>query len=547
MSRLFRPSTVVFASAVLAFLAVALLVWPLPGRVLEGRALVRSVPPGDQEVVWLNAATNAVSWERFVAGVHRLATDRPELQLEVVAGSDPFPGETAAVPELAVRARGSRARLWFRWYKLTGDLGPRQWVPAFAGRNPAPLAVIGGGSTDRARDLALELTAHTGAFRTPPVLLITSATAVRAGGDFPSLTAIYAGRTFRFCFTNLQMAEAVADFIWSQEDLRPDVEPFYMTHWGDDPYSEDLFEQFHTVLGPEGFSQRLDGPRAARKLALRWAWAAGRAALGGGPPAADLAGFLPGATEPARPSPFWSTGIPYSIGTFAEANPSEAEAAERILAGLEQHPGQQRPLLVLPGWPQPARRFLRALLRSSPRGARRFVVATGDAIDFNTVYRDRDLTWPIQDLPLSLVFFCHRNPVDPAAFEPEEGPAPPDPAGRTATGTQELLLYRDIAEAVIGAAFTADGLLADAGALRDRLRALRGPDGGSRFDAGGDLRSGAGEFVVCLRPVFEGDRVLPRARLQVWNRRTEGGGGRSWARVPVAGKPELAVVYSPGG
>ena len=68
----------------------------------------------------------------------------------------------------------------------------------------------------------------------------------------------------------------------------------------------------------------------------------------------------------------------------------------------------------------------------------RFLVVNGDAIDFNTVYRDGNLTWPVQDLPFQLVFFCHRNPVYEEAFQPDvraDDAAPPDPQGKTSTGT----------------------------------------------------------------------------------------------------------------
>ena len=58
------------------------------------------------------------------------------------------------------------------------------------------------------------------------------------------LMDLYPGRSFRFCFTNGQIAEAVTDFLWHQEDLRPDPGPVYLTFWEDDPYSEDLFNRF---------------------------------------------------------------------------------------------------------------------------------------------------------------------------------------------------------------------------------------------------------------------------------------------------------------
>src|SRR5207244_7281810 len=99
----------------------------------------------------------------------------------------------------------------------------------------------------------------------PPLLLITTATADEVDLDQvrSELMRIYAGRSFRFCFTNQQMARAVIDFVWSQDDLRPDAEPIYLTCWEDDPYSTDLFNRFQQVLSGEAYN----GPRRRLRLA----------------------------------------------------------------------------------------------------------------------------------------------------------------------------------------------------------------------------------------------------------------------------------------
>lgn len=521
MGWLLRPGAVIGVSMTLVLVAGAVLLWP--GDASADRAALKPLAEADREVVWLNPATSGAAWERFVAGVRRLCADRPELGVALVPGAEPFPGETTTVPELALARTGAPGRIWFRWYKLTADLGPAEWVRAFARRRPAPVAVIGGGSSDRARDLARELAAHAGDFDVPPALLLTSATADQVDGG-ERLTDIYPGRTFRFCFTDRQMAEAVSDFVWSQDDLRPDVAPVYLTRWFDDPYSADLFDQFHDVLGPEGLGRRLVEARATRALARRWA------ALGGSAVGRLGLGWLY-AEDCEPPDPFWSAGFPTSVGAYAQPNRYEVEGAEGLVDELAQHPQQRRPLLVLPATAQPARRFLRALLRAAPDDARRFVVVTGDAIDFNTVYRDRDLAWPVQDFPVPLVFFCHRNPVDAVGFRPQVAPEPPDVSGPTSTGTHDLLLNRDVAAAVVEA-------IAEGGTpLAEALRAS------GRFTASGDPPGGSGEYVVCLRPVRAGERVLPQARLQVWRRN---GAAGAWAPVAIGGRPELAVSYTAG-
>jgi hypothetical protein len=228
-------------------------------------------------------------------------------------------------------------------------------------------------------------------------------------------------------------------------------------------------------------------------------------------------------------------------------------AAELLVqVGRLGWPGQARPLprplLILTGQSGPSRRFLRAVERYSPQPARHFVVATGDGLSFNTVYRDRQIAWPIQDLPYSLVFFCHRNPVDrDAGFRPVGEAAPHSGAGPAATtGTEDLLLYQDIIEALAYAHATAP---ADADELRDRLvRTHLTPSGyvcGGRpgallFDSAGERRGGTGEHVVWLRPqverFFDDEnnavmRVQPRATLEVWAWRPDPTDGPCWQQA----------------
>jgi hypothetical protein len=260
--------------------------------------------------------------------------------------------------------------------------------------------------------------------------------------------------------------------------------------------------------------------------------------------------------------------IDSSVGSFASPNHYESKAARDLIDLLLSYekaprPPQERPLLVLTGQAQPSRRFLRALEGYAPYPARRFVVATGDAIAFNTVYRDRLAAWPIQDLPFPLVFFCHRNPIDrQAGFRPDDeaGAA----GGTAATGTEDVLLYEDIVDALIQADATEAASAADLGR---RLRGTRlgsdgrvgpAPAGVPLFDTGGGRRSGTGEHVVCLRPQvirierrkgeMAAELVLPEATIEVWAWRLPAApesDGHAWQRV---GKP-LWVRYEdfPGG
>src|SRR6476469_8807976 len=87
------------------------------------------VPPGDQEVAWIHAATSGASWERFVAGVHRCRHDWPRLQVD---DSRAFLDQTTAVPEVVLGVDGSPGRLHIRWYKLTSTTDERLWVTRLA-------------------------------------------------------------------------------------------------------------------------------------------------------------------------------------------------------------------------------------------------------------------------------------------------------------------------------------------------------------------------------------------------------------------------------
>jgi hypothetical protein len=504
-----RPGNLVLISVALAIGALALWLWPAQ------RDITRPVPAGDQEIAWLNPATGGVPWERFVAAVYRLQADRPDLAVAIAPDANPFPPRTTDVPELAISVRGRPSRLWFRWYKLTGDLGHRQWVEALARRSTPPLAVMGGGTSDRAYDLARELKEHIGVFAAPPPLIITSASSeripdpARPESEWPVLMDVYPQRSFRFCFTNRQMAEAVIDFIWTQDDLRPDAKPVYAIKWDDDGYSRDLFQEFRNlVLSEDRFAQFSEGRQVGDAL-LKWE-------------------------------------VPYSVGGFYRPNHWEEEAALTLVSYLELNPGQRRPLLIVPGAPQPARRFLRSLVSLSPATDRHYVVATGDYIDFNTIYRDRNIAWPIQDLPVTLVGFCQRNPVHAAAFRTEDpdDDAPPDPGGRTSTGTHDLLLYKDIVATLVDSVYGVEDTLIGGQRLCQSLATARLEDGAARFDVTGNLKGGAHEHVFCLRPVREGDRVMPLARLQVWTRQPLAGDNYQWTKVAIDGKPEWEVSYT---
>ncbi len=586
MRWLLRPSLVTALSAA-AVVGAFLIIWAsglFPGR---GGDLLAPLPVAEdeREVAWLYAATNPTAWERFVAGVRRSAERLQAAYpgLEAHIGPEAFPKHTTVTPQVSLTFPATGRHLVFRWYKLTSDLKTRDWIEALLRRNPPPLAIIGGSSSDGARELATYLQEAT--TRLPelpeekrPLLLLTTATADRVPAD-PSeadsrhfflpgddsedtpgvgLGDLYPGRTFRFCFSNRQMAAAVTRFVWTRDDLRPDGDPVYMASWLDDSYSGDLIAGFWRSL------RALVAESAARE----WGWVAGGVGAGGSPPGLG-GGVFPVHRAGPHASRFSMAILPTphpidsSVGLFATPNRFESEAARHLIDLLleyerTQRQPQERPLLVLPAQAQPSRRFLRALEGYGPHPARRFVVATGDAIPFNTVYRDRQVAWPVQELPFPLVFFCHHNPTDRAAgFRPD---GEPGGGGVASTGTEDVLLYEDVIDALAHADAAS---AADASELDRRLRDTRlGPDGrvgpgreGVRlFEPGGGRSSGTGEHVVCLRPRVRTEPgkggtmtelVLPEATIEVWSWRRPAGqeaGGYVWQPV---GKP-LQVHYGGG-
>jgi hypothetical protein len=223
--------------------------------------------------------------------------------------------------------------------------------------------------------------------------------------------------------------------------------------------------------------------------------------------------------------------IDFSVGSFDSPNRPEAQAGRYLLQDLQTLPAQKRPLLVVTGQSAPSRRFLRGLARTSPTLARRFVVVTGDAIPFNTIYRDRQVAWPIQDLPFSLVFFCHHDPTDKAAgFHPHDRGSD-EPGTASATGTEDVLLYADIVEAVALAqpAANPDALAEGLATLHvGGARLHRDGTGTLLFNEHGNRQSAGGEHVVCLRPVVRDERVLPEATIEVWTWRTRPGKPQQW-------------------
>ena len=515
-------------------------------------SVAKPVPAGHQEIAWLAPATGTDAWERLVAALQLLEQDwakvhgGPDLRVNV---SQAFLDLTADVPEIGLSFVGSPDKvLWIRWYKLSGEIGPDQWIGKLRDRGHAPLAILGGETTDRALQLARVLENQRSRWPgSAPVFLITTATAERyylgeqpnaelGHESWPKLMQLYEGRTFRFCFTNSRMVNSVMDFlgdhpqVWVYRNAEPalfaglvaqgcplgslavlggagylQAPNLFALDWLDDGYSTDLAEIFLRVFTHQNRADPNAGRRAEHNH------------------------------------------VAYSVGDFFQPNASELLAVDLYLDNTTRFQDQPQ-LLVLPTGAHRARRFLRTLCRRAPEEIRKLVVATGDAITFNTIFRDRDVAWNIQDMPVPLVFFSHRSPIDESA-----GFGKKDLVLNqlTVTGTQDLLLYRDVSEAVLLAAWQGDRWVKDADLMIDRMRQLQWSRGrifqidpekdrtvGPFFDVEGNRHPRTGEHVVWLQPALEGKRNLARATITVW-RMTGQGSEQNWE---LAGPP-LTVKY----
>jgi hypothetical protein len=504
---------------------------------------VKGLGDEEQEIAWIDEATTTDAWAQLTAAVTRLEVDWPQLEgargtLKLDMGHDAvwaFPPLSGDVAEFALYFTEAPARkLWVRWYKISSDCPTEKWVEKLRrGPRRPPLAIIGGGSSDRALELAHLLQAHRDGWPRgkAPLLLITTATAdteVPPAQDRPPgepLTAIYrdadASRTFRFCFTNSAMVRAVLGFLHENPQVwvDPSTAPAAASAGavavgaGGAPWAMLGFLQ---ASGPKLYSVRWQDDSYSRDLESRFR--------------AQCNDWHPFATQQDVGA------LPYSTGDVNQPNFAEMISVQLL---LDLHAPPPRSVLALPASADRMRRYLAFLCRQSPPAARRLVLVSGDSINFNNVYRDREFDWNVLDLPVPLVFFAHRNPIDRQAaltwsFDWQRD----EKDKKSTTGTHDLLLFRDIIEALLHAAFAEGRLIGDTDLVRERLRqscwraAPEGADpddyrydrvqnrlvhadapgaAGSRpdlFDRDGNRRLGTGEHIVCLNPQFQGDRIV---------------------------------------
>jgi hypothetical protein len=526
---------VVLGSVIAATVGVG--VWAFGFRQPSGLPRPLTVPSGDQEIAWLHNTTDGSTWALFVIGLKRAEMPVDGVPSELtVDDTNAFPEQTTLVPEVVLTRAGYAGKCRVRWYKISGEASTSDWVQALAARDPAPLAIIGGATSDRAHELALALAKQTGWQGDRPLLLITTATIdiVITDQDDPShfarvpdqrsLVEVYPGRSFRFCFGNAQMVRAVTEFVLQDPTLHPGplgwpwlraataaaangwaVLPgladlgrkptVFPLEWQDDPYSGDLYNQFrehlYTVLG--GHAGPSNAPRIVRDPAF---------------------------------------SIPFSVGGFSRPNAGEAAAIRAILRNLP--PPGERSLIVIPTVSNPIRRILLTLSERVPAAGRRLVAITGDGVSVNTFYRDAEWAWPARSIPIPIVFFAHANPF---AWDTTDGPPPPpgyrlEPKNSTEDVLHATNMMRIVADAIFPP--TAAGQLSRIADRADDVAARFHARPDKFFGEHGNRRGRRGEYVVVLRPTTRyGDTApgtpRPESTIEVFRREDVG----RWVRVGV--------------
>ena len=451
------------------------------------------VPSGAKEIAWLAPATSSLDWQRMVSAME-LAMGTPACAGCTLDTSRAFPSRSSEIPECRVVLRG-HSLIW-RWYRLDESL---HVADLLLQRKPPPLAMVGGNTSDAAQALAdcMSHQRETGSGQLP-ILMLTTATANRLAksdakpGTTRNLMEIHPGLTFRMGFSNRRMASVILGFLKAQSTWGGPLPAPWLMQWTDDPYAIDLLQAF------QGAWHNL--PSEERAPA--------------GPP-------LP-------------ITIASSVGGMTRPNADEEFAASLFVDRASRFNNLESNWMVLCGQILPTRRLLRLMSGQSDSRLRGMTVAAGDTLGFNTVYRDWQELWPATDLPFRVVFFCHENPVDESAGFVR------DPAAaerHKATGTEDLLLNRDLAMALIaawGEMTETDGPVEMAKFLHElRFQAI-GPvmprdtqlmSAHLYFDIDGERTPETGEHVVTLHP---GSSKVPGGpgQVEVWSIQKEQSGPR---------------------
>jgi hypothetical protein len=514
------------------------LLWRATSR-NTGEVQVKPLEQGEQEIALIEPATNMDDWGQIVSALTFLQRDWPKINPKLPALEvnldNAFPMLTTEVPEIVLSlGPNSSQRLLLRWYKISGDNDISTWVHALHKRWRSPLAIIGGSSSDRAVELARDLKeTYADASQAGPVLLITTATAEKTDTGFP-LIEIYKGRSFRFSFTNQKMVEALLHF--AQARQYPEEEGWARSLWVHKANDPQVIANSVAWLAGIGGAWNAWGtvcslPLRQRYTMYAFSWKDERYSQ-------DIADLFDGEFRRQFPYGEFSLEPPFPSGIGDFFHPSVQEQSHLDVFLSRHRPFSPYSFVLLPTQTVRVRRTLMYLRHRVPLAeVRNFVIFSGDSIGFNTVFRDRKMMWNSLDLPYSLVFFSHRNPIDPSVgFTWKKADVDPskqlgDVPLPTTTGTQDLLLYRDVFEALLHAVYEGGQLIDSPDRLTQKLQGLQWNASAQRvgagkheatpsqrlfFDSAGNRQSHTGEHIVWVTPFFADDLVESKRKISVW-------------------------------
>lgn len=485
------------------------------------------------EIAWLQSASASSSWERLIS-CGRLFAGHPDpwvRELQIQIGDKSFPRQSASVPSFELFHPQSPYRVIVRWYKITSEVNEDAWVQRILKRKKIPSVVVGGATTDEALALSRSLAEHTGAIDEPrrPILALTTASAnllpssprgllIPATPDEVSLLDIYPRKTFRFGFDNQAISDGLIRVLWSVHGLKPQPEALKFVVWEDDAYARDFVGAFWQGL--------------VRKSAMEqvgvWLWAQSQY-LQNLFPLPGFQGVFPLDLAGHKKNSFRLQMFPTpqiidsSVGTRDALNRFEQNTLGYLLADLGPESRLKQGLLVLGGQAIPSRRFLRELHNYRPDLGKSLVVVAGDTFSLDMFYRDRQITWPVAELPFRVMFFSHADPVSTeAGFAPLGSSQALEEPSRTGS-TEDVVLNAQILESLLISLMHPDcspmGVAQSLAKVRWQDHGVSIQGGSLLFDASGNRNRGTGENFGILLPGTRGGG----SKIEIWTMVSPGG------------------------
>lgn len=483
--------------------------------------------PDQKEIAWVYPASYSSAWERLVSSGQLLVNHPDPLisKMKFETGSHTFPELTASVPFFKISHPEMNISVVVKWYKISSDMKYENWMDKLLSRNLIPSAIVAGPTTDDAISIAeavSKVLAKLNIGKPPPLILTTASSNTLVSGFEGSLMpnpaneiglmGIYPDKTFRFGFDNKIMSDAIIKVLWNNPDLKPDSDPAHIVLWEDDSYARDFVATFWAALNKQAVIDEL----AIQCWIISTSIAQQNSSFSAlmVPPLHLLGSQASSFRMGIAPIP---QIIDSSVGVRYSANRFEKEALKYLLLDINLKPGQRQPLIVVGAQALQTRRFLRELALSNPGFAQKMVVVAGDTLSLNNVYRDREVSWPVSELPCKVVFFSHANPVSAnAGFKPVDDWSDTGSLAKS-TSTEELILSSQILEGLLTGLFSSTpDLVSHLKKLTWDGERITVEKGVTLFDSNGNRNAGTGEFIGVIKP-NPGPDIGNTAKLEIWS------------------------------